>query len=253
MILKRKGKKTGLNGVDKVETETLKASVKSSDSVSSEKILGKRKGNPSTTEGAVASGILSDTTQKSNSGVSGVLPEGFFDYIDDEATGKMDDSQVKHASGSLPKGFFDKEDADTDMKINGSDVKQGKGALPEGFFDNKDADLRARGIQPVKVDIQDEYKEFEKLIQEDLQEVDERYEEEEIDAADVRDEEETLEQKAYRERVEMLKKKQLELKAARFGGKKSSTMAKDSSDEDSSSDEDEGNLNFAVDWRAKHL
>jgi len=25
--------------------------------------------------------------------------------------------------------------------------------LPEGFFDNKDADLRARGIQPQKVDM----------------------------------------------------------------------------------------------------
>lgn len=34
-----------------------------------------------------------------------------------------------------------------------SEVKQVKGVLPAGFFDNKDADLRARGIEPVKVDI----------------------------------------------------------------------------------------------------
>lgn len=248
-----KRQKAGLNAVDKIETETPKESIRSSDYVSSEKILGKRKGYPLTTEGTIASENLSDTTQTNNSGVGGALPEGFFDYKDVEATGKMGDSEVKHSRGFLPEGFFDKEDVHTNMKTSGSDVKQGKGSLPEGFFDNKDADLRARGIQPVKVDIKDEYKEFEKLIQEDLQEVDERYEEEEIDAADVREEEETLEQKAYRERVEMLKKKQLELKAARFGGKKSSTMVKDSSDEESSSDEEDQEENFAVDWRAKHL
>uniref|UniRef100_A0A2P2K5X1 Zinc finger protein 830-like isoform X1 n=1 Tax=Rhizophora mucronata TaxID=61149 RepID=A0A2P2K5X1_RHIMU len=61
----------------------------------------------------------------------------------------------------------------------GSETKQIKGALPEGFFDNKESDLRARGIKPVKPDVKDEYKEFEKLIQEDLQEVDDRLGEEE--------------------------------------------------------------------------
>lgn len=143
----------GLNAVDKIETETPKESIRSSDYVSSEKILGKRKGYPLITEGTIASEHLSNTTQKNNSGVGGALPEGFFDYKDVEATGKMGDSEVKHASGFLPEGFFDKEDVHTNMKTSGSDVKQGKGALPEGFFDNKDADLRARGIQPVKVDI----------------------------------------------------------------------------------------------------
>ena len=34
-----------------------------------------------------------------------------------------------------------------------SETAQAKGSLPEGFFDNKDADLRARGIQPQKVDM----------------------------------------------------------------------------------------------------
>ncbi|KAF8369683.1 hypothetical protein HHK36_017032 [Tetracentron sinense] len=135
-----------------------------------------------------------------------------------------------------------------------SDVKQVKGALPEGFFDNKDADLRARGIEPVKLDIKDEYKEFEKVIQEDLQEVDERFEEEEFDAAEVREEAESLEQKACRERVEMLKKKQMELKAAKFAGQKdTAVMDKDTSSEESSSDEDDNEQDFAVDWRAKHL
>ncbi|CAI9754188.1 unnamed protein product [Fraxinus pennsylvanica] len=58
-------------------------------------------------------------------------------------------------------------------------AKQVKGALPEGFFYDKDSDLLARGITPVKLDVKDEYKEFEKLIQEDLQEIDNRLEEEE--------------------------------------------------------------------------
>lgn len=39
------------------------------------------------------------------------------------------------------------------VRTDHSDVKQVKGVLPVGFFDNKDADLRARGIEPVKVDI----------------------------------------------------------------------------------------------------
>ncbi|KAL5726416.1 hypothetical protein ACHQM5_009461 [Ranunculus cassubicifolius] len=263
-----------------IETDTLKGSAKASASISSENILGKRKGNPAMTEEPIASQMqidkpsnvhaistkgrkeiappkqLSHTAQKSSTpGVRGALPEGFFDKMDVEETREVSGSEVKQvngsrARGSIPEGFFDKEDGQTNSEIGGVEVKQGKGNLPEGFFDNKDADLRARGIEPVKVDPQDEYKEFEKLIQEDLHEVDERYEEEEIDAAEVREEEETLEQKAYLERVEMLKKKQLELKAARFGGQKNTSMEKDSSsDDDSSSDEDED----AVDWRAKHM
>eukprot|EP00262_Sarcandra_glabra_P006660 TRINITY_DN1906_c0_g1_i1.p1 TRINITY_DN1906_c0_g1~~TRINITY_DN1906_c0_g1_i1.p1 ORF type:complete len:351 (-),score=99.70 TRINITY_DN1906_c0_g1_i1:36-1037(-) len=143
---------------------------------------------------------------------------------------------------------------DPSRKIDGSEVKQAKGALPEGFFDNKDADLRARGIEPVKLDIKDEYKEFEKVIQEDLQEVDDRLEEEEYDAAEMREGVESLEQKAYRERVEMLKKKQMELKAAKFaGGQKFPAFMGKESSEESSSDEDDNEENFAVDWRAKHL
>lgn len=59
--------------------------------------------------------------------------------------------------------------------------------------------------------------------------------------------------RVYRERVEMLKQKQLELKAARFGGQKAARVAKDSSDEASSSDEEDDGQNFAVDWRAKHF
>ncbi|KAG2715214.1 hypothetical protein I3760_03G067000 [Carya illinoinensis] len=140
------------------------------------------------------------------------------------------------------------------VEIAGSEIKQVKGALPEGFFDNKEADLRARGIKLVKPDIKDEYKEFEKLIQEDLQEVDDRLEEEEIDAAEVIEEAESVEQKAYREKVEMLRKKKLELQVARSSkhGKASEVVGKESSHDESSSDDD-SDENFAVDWRAQHL
>ncbi|XP_058079736.1 protein ABA AND ROS SENSITIVE 1 isoform X1 [Magnolia sinica] len=139
-------------------------------------------------------------------------------------------------------------------KTDVTEAKQVKGALPEGFFDNKDADLRARGIEPVKVDIKDEVKEYEKAIKEDLHEVDERLEEEEIDAAEMREEAEYFENKAHRERVEMLKKKQMELKAARLELEKKKGLVfrgQELSEESSSDSDDDGN--FSVDWRAKHL
>ncbi|KAJ8461189.1 hypothetical protein OPV22_034115 [Ensete ventricosum] len=143
------------------------------------------------------------------------------------------------------------------VKIDGSDAKQVKGALPEGFFDNKDADLRARGIEPVKVDINDAYKEFEKEIQVNLQVVDDRLEEEEIDAADEMEEFRSLEQKAYKEKVDEIKKKLMEAKAERLARSQQprTFLGKESSDESSSDEEGDDNEtgNFAVDWRAQHL
>ncbi|KAI4321241.1 hypothetical protein MLD38_034647 [Melastoma candidum] len=44
------------------------------------------------------------------------------------------------------------ESDETSKPLAASDKKPSQGALPEGFFDNKEADLRARGIQPVKID-----------------------------------------------------------------------------------------------------
>ncbi|XP_059623231.1 protein ABA AND ROS SENSITIVE 1 [Cornus florida] len=146
------------------------------------------------------------------------------------------------------------EHTQTSKVIVDSETKQVKGALPEGFFDDKDADLRARGITPVKLDAKDEYKEFAKLIQEDLQEVDNRLEEEEYDAADMIDEAEHSEQKTLKERMEMWKKKKMELKAARSAthSRGPEVKGKESRHEESSSDDD-SDENFTVDWRAKRL
>ncbi|KAK4278047.1 hypothetical protein QN277_015946 [Acacia crassicarpa] len=133
-------------------------------------------------------------------------------------------------------------------------AKQVKGVLPEGFFDNKDADLRARGIKPVKPDVKDEYKEFEKLIQGDLQEVDDRFEEEEIDAAEMIEEAETVEQRNNRERVETLRKRRLELKAAKDAKRgKTSEVVMESKHEEEPSSDDDSDDDFAVDWRAQHM
>ncbi|XP_020680346.1 zinc finger protein 830 [Dendrobium catenatum] len=204
--------------------------------------------------------------------VSAVLPEGLPNNGTDEKHNSNQKSQVsrdyknlevKEARAFLPSGFFDRIDSNSvgqakqlsqqSEKPDIVQLKQVKEALPEGFFDNKDEDLRARGIEPVKVDIDDAYKEFEREIQEDLQEVDDRLEEEEIDAAEVREEIESLEYKAYRERVEMVKKKLLEAKESRLARLQRSPefKAKDSSD-DSSSD-DEVDEDFSVDWRAKRF
>ncbi|KAF9616303.1 hypothetical protein IFM89_029079, partial [Coptis chinensis] len=75
-------------------------------------------------------------------------------YFDDMVQKcKVDGSEIKQVKDPLPEGFFEKDDAHTKRDVVGSEVKQVKGALPEGFFDNKDADQRARGIEPVKIDI----------------------------------------------------------------------------------------------------
>ncbi|CAL5371567.1 unnamed protein product [Camellia sinensis] len=168
---------------------------------------------------------------------------------------KIDEfSSAKVVESKMDEIQPDKEQMQTSKLIAGSETKQAKGLLPEGFFDDKDADLRARGITPVKLDVKDEYKEFEKLIQQDLQKVDNRLEEEEIDAAETIEEAESVEQKTYWERVETLKKKKMELMAARSAthSRGPQVMGKESNYEESSSDDD-NDENFTVDWRAKHL
>lgn len=206
---------------------------------------------------------------------SSVLPPDFFDNNDAKKARSEKDldsdlgaSAQSSVSNSKEKDHFHGnnttqskvnqatvEAKQTSVKTIDAEIKQGKGALPEGFFDNKEADLRARGIKLVKPDVKDEYKEFEKLIQEDLREVDDRMEEEEIDAAEMIEEAESAEQKNLKEKVEMLKRKRLELKAsksAKLSKSSSDVVTKESRHEDSSSDDESGE-NFAVDWRAQHL
>ncbi|GAU43147.1 hypothetical protein TSUD_246870 [Trifolium subterraneum] len=209
---------------------------------------------------------------------SSVLPPDFFDNNDAKTTRseKDSDSDLGRNVGASPQSLVSNskekdhfhgnnttqskvnqatvEAKQTSVKTTDAEIKQGKGALPEGFFDNKEADLRARGIKLVKPDVKDEYKEFEKSIQEDLREVDDRLEEEEIDAAEMIEEAESAEQKSLKEKVEMLKRKRLELKAFKSAklSKSSDVVTKESRHEDSSSDDESGE-NFAVDWRAQHL
>ncbi|CAD6255299.1 unnamed protein product [Miscanthus lutarioriparius] len=130
----------------------------------------------------------------------------FFDYGEEDgaptpvpkdlSTSQNVASSIHTKVKGVPDGFFDHNKTGSGMQPNepSSETAQAKGSLPKGLFDNKDADLRARGIQPQKVDMNDAYKEFEKEIQEDLREVDDRLEEEEIDAAAEREEYLTLEQ-----------------------------------------------------------
>lgn len=173
-----------------------------------------------------------------------------------ESKNNLDRLSSSHSEKMGKSGIHHARDlTQTSGKIVGSETKEVKGALPEGFFDNKDADLRARGIVLVKPDVKDEYKEFEKLIQEDLKEVDNRLEEEEFDAAEMIEEAESVEQKVYWEKVEMLKKKKLELKAARSGrqSKEPEVRGKGHSSKEDSSSDDDSDGNFMVDWRAQHL
>nr|AFK44197.1 unknown [Lotus japonicus] len=192
---------------------------------------------------------------------SSVLPPNFFD--DSHARKASSEKDLENEKGNFHANNTAQskvssqaamETRQTSDKTADKETKPVKEALPEGFFDNKEADLRARGIKPVRPDIKDEYKEFEKLIQEDLKEVDDRFEEEEIDAAEMIEEAESVEQKNFREKVELLKRKRLEQKASKSAkrSKSSEVVTKESRHEESSSDDESGG-NFAVDWRAQHL
>ncbi|CAN6895676.1 unnamed protein product [Brassica oleracea] len=214
--------------------------------------------------------LESSTAKSSNSQTSS---SGKFNYMCSESA-EVESSKPKNVhqgsetnktKGPLPEGFFDTQQTDSSDTKPTIEPKESqtqttgtvvKGALPSGFFDNKEADLLARGIKLVKPDIKDEYKEFEKLIQEDLQVVDSRMEEEEVDAAETIEEEEQREQRSYKEKVEILKKRKMELKAARLA-KRSKTsegtvkMPKKTEEESPSDDEDDEDS--AVDWRAQHV
>ncbi|KAJ3669218.1 hypothetical protein LUZ60_011168 [Juncus effusus] len=200
------------------------------------------------------------------------LPSNFFDNKDSKKpkTEKTAEKpEFKVPKSRVPANFFDNvkeqeeltesyeksqpERESTELTESKEKSQPAKGALPEGFFDNKDADLKARGVQPVKVDINEAVKEFEKEIQDNLQDVDNRLEDEEIDAAEEQGELLTIEQKEYREKVEMVKQKLMEAKAAKLARAKQKPAfeTKDSSDSDSDSDDD--GESFNVDWRAQHL
>lgn len=206
---------------------------------------------------------------------SSSLPADFFDNHDSkkkkglgsvklgntDSVGKTEGlTEIQAVKSEKLDGFTGKADRTgqpihASSKIERSESNKVKGALPEGFFDNKEADLRARGIEPVKLDVKDEYKEFEKLIQEDLKEVDDRLEEEEFDAAEMIEGTEFLEQKACIEKVELLKKKKMEREALRSSKRSRATevVSREMSPVDESSSDGDSEQNFAVDWRAKHL
>ncbi|KAF8047199.1 hypothetical protein N665_3153s0002 [Sinapis alba] len=226
-----------------------------------------------------AAAAISSKSQTSSS----TLPPNFFEAAikhpesaEVETSKPMSLQQSKQTRGSetnktkgplLPDGFFDNQNTDSSDNKTTIESKQSqtqttggtvvKGALPTGFFDNKEADLLARGIKLVKPDIKDEYKEFEKLIQEDLQVVDSRMEEEEVDAAETIEEEEQREQRSYKEKVELLKKRKMELKAARLAKRsktsEGSVKKPKKTEEESPSDDDEDDEESAVDWRAQHV
>ncbi|KAL2629530.1 hypothetical protein R1flu_014216 [Riccia fluitans] len=130
----------------------------------------------------------------------------------------------------------------------------GKGTLPEGFFDSVDADHRARGLEPPKLDIKDEYKEFQKFIKEDMVGADVRLEEEEAEAAEEREERERLEQRTLLERIERIKhRKQERLVAAEREAKREEAKVEESSGNSSDESEEEEEDTFFMDWRAKTL
>ncbi|KAF9624900.1 hypothetical protein IFM89_015522 [Coptis chinensis] len=144
-----KRQKTGVGTGEKIGTGTL--SLRSLDVVSSEMVHGKSISFSSTSVKPLA--LENQIKEPSIAVVATGRRGSFFDGMDIDATTTIDGSNVKQMERTLPDGFFEKDDAHTKRDVVGSEVKQVKGALPEGFFDNKDADQHARGIEPVKIDI----------------------------------------------------------------------------------------------------
>ncbi|KAG2273414.1 hypothetical protein Bca52824_067969 [Brassica carinata] len=179
-------------------------------------------------------------------------------------------SSKSQTSSGLPPNFFESsikhpESAEVESSKpknvhQGSETNKTKGPLPDGFFDNQKIDSSITKppviLNRVRHRPRDEYKEFEKLIQEDLQVVDSRMEEEEVDAAETIEEEEQREQRSYKVKVEILKKRKMELKAARLA-KRSKTsegsVKKPKKTEEESPSDDEDDEDSAVDWRAQHV
>eukprot|EP00897_Mesotaenium_endlicherianum_P010797 jgi/Mesen1/9746/ME000698S09228 len=196
---------------------------------------------------------------------SGALPEGFFDSKPPAAE-KQSAVVAKSGGGcALPEGFFDKKPSPAEKPPSGAS-KGGASApaLPEGFFDSKEADQKARGVQVPKVNVQEELKEFQKLIKEDIREADTVQEEEAAEAADDREARENLAQRSFADRIEMLRQKKEEKRIARAKAAKEAAASKtlaqadqlkrkrenedDEEDEDEPDDED-----ILLDWRAKRL
>jgi zinc finger protein 830 len=109
---------------------------------------------------------------ETNTNVKGILPGNFFDYAEEDeapAPKELTSTSANTACSNhmqvkgVPDGFFDKaknsngtqpsEPGTLFKEAKSAENVQVKGSVPEGFFDNKDADLRARGIQPQKVDM----------------------------------------------------------------------------------------------------
>jgi len=125
--------------------------------------------------------------------------------------------------------------------------------VPEGFFDNVDADHRARGLEPPKIDIKEEYKEFQKSIKENLMEAEVQQEEDEEEAADVREGFEEIEQRTFTERVEMLRKVKEERVAKSKAENAAAFPAVMGIEADNDSDDSDDDDATYFDWRAKEI
>ncbi|CAM6106833.1 unnamed protein product [Calypogeia fissa] len=179
------------------------------------------------------------------------LPEDFFDA----RPGASSDTPESGRPSAKLKSTYQRVDAKPSPQASTQHSKEtptAMGALPKGFFDNSDADSRARGIEPEKISIQDEYEQFRKSINEDVKGVDVRLEEEEFEAAEDREEFEQLEQRNLLDRIEAIKKRQRQKAEAAAHLKKIDQPDLDEDEEDDSTDESDDDKLF-VDWRAKHL
>ncbi|GAQ83206.1 C2H2 zinc finger protein [Klebsormidium nitens] len=129
-----------------------------------------------------------------------------------------------------------------------------KGVLPKGFFDDKEKDHKARGEEAPKLDINEEWKEFQKSVQVNIAEVDVRQEEEEAEAADEREEREVIEQRSFLQHIQDLKR-QKEAKAREKAAAAAAVQQANGKleEEELSSGSDDEDEDFALHWRAKKV
>ena len=88
----------------------------------------------------------------------GQLPHDFFEQaVSESQHSELTKQPSKRVKSTPPEDFFETSKSTVEKEIPDQQSQRSSlkvnGALPQGFFDDKNADLRARGIQPVKVDV----------------------------------------------------------------------------------------------------
>ncbi|XP_071942134.1 zinc finger protein 830-like [Antedon mediterranea] len=177
------------------------------------------------------------------------LPADFFDT-------EISSSDTTQASNNkkLPDDFFDSNikpssqpETTTEKDVQPESSKTMAEALPEGFFDDPDMDAKVRKVEPKK-NIDDEWAEFQKVMQQE-QQVSEAILEEDVDEAQKERQIDEIDEQITRwKKTDILRDKQEELRAK---ANERDSSSKDNENVEDDDDDDEADFEEFLDWRSK--